>query len=432
LRGDGGGAAIPRQGAPLSVAVVLRTLVPEGGGPVVSVPRLWREVARTGDKVTVLLDETDENRDRGKALAPLRCAFLKAVGVRNADVWRDASATLIRCLGVGGSHSAVRVVSFHGMWELNYAVIGDDCRRMSVPYVIHPHGSLEPWARKYHRIRKRVAAGLWTRRFSDRAAMFRATSEGECKAIRSWGYKGPMALVTEAVDIPVPPSSGEIRDWREKMGVGASERIALFLSRIHSVKGVDLLLEEWKRLGEKANGWRLVIAGPRSSDCPTYADDLLRNHGLTTQVIRKEGFWGRERDIAMAVADFFVLPSRSENFGLVVAEALAAGTPVITTEATPWVGLGDSGAGWCVTPTNNGIREALDQALQCPSAVLTEMGSRGRTWMAEEFSWPAAGRRFREVLEYMGGVRDRPQQVVPEVPMEDGGRAQDADHDRRL
>jgi len=393
----------------LNAAVVLRSLDPGGGGPVVSVPRLWRDVAESGANVTLLLDDTEENRDRASRLAPLRAAFLRPVGFKKADRWQGVVAALAASLGSSNAPDTEhRLVSFHGLWELNDALVARECGRLGVPYVVHPHGALEHWALRHHGGRKWIAAQLWAARFARDARMFRATSQAESDAVRAWGYRGPIALVPNAVDIPAPPPAGEVEQLRTRLGLGTTERFVLFISRLHPIKGLDLLLDAWAGAGEVSSGWRLVIAGPVSKECPTYFEELVRGRKVTEALVLPGALWGRDRDVAMAAADVVLLPSRSENFGMVVAESLAAGTPVITTEAAPWGRLVEKKAGWCVPATAEGLGAALREAVSRPRGGLREMGARGRNWMMEEFSWCVAGRAFRDALDFMVGVADRP------------------------
>ena len=89
-----------------------------------------------------------------------------------------------------------------------------------------------------------------------------------------------------------------------------------------------------------------------------------------------------------------MLPSHSENFGLVVAEALAAGVPALVTDGTPWRGLAEHGSGWCVPWAE--YPAALGTALATDAAELTAMGARARAWMAQDFSWAQAAGRLRK------------------------------------
>ena len=116
-----------------------------------------------------------------------------------------------------------------------------------------------------------------------------------------------------------------------------------------------------------------------------------------------EGVYGDAKVQAYADADLYLLPSKTENFGMTVAEAMAAATPVLTTTGTPWRDLDERRCGFSVAPTVAGLRDGLEQALQTPADELREMGARGREWMAREFSWQQIASRTAALYEWLTG-----------------------------
>jgi glycosyltransferase involved in cell wall biosynthesis len=110
---------------------------------------------------------------------------------------------------------------------------------------------------------------------------------------------------------------------------------------------------------------------------------------------------GREKQDMYQSADLFVLPTHSENFGLTVAEALAAGTPAIVSKGAPWHELVARGAGWWIDIGVEPLVACLEDALSRPSETLSAMGARGRAWMIEEYSWPDIGRKMAETYRWL-------------------------------
>ena len=187
----------------------------------------------------------------------------------------------------------------------------------------------------------------------------------------------------------------------------------LYLGRLHPVKGLDALIDAWRIVQKAFPRWRLVIAGDDADYQGTsgYMAELRRRAAACGAArlsfageLTGPAKWDAYRDAAV-----YVLPSLSENFGVTVAEALAAGTPVIASDRTPWRDLPARGAGWCVEVGAAPLAACLREALAADDAALQRMGMRGRRWMEAEFSWIDVGRRMAATYRWLRGERpERP------------------------
>src|SRR5207249_704153 len=104
--------------------------------------------------------------------------------------------------------------------------------------------------------------------------------------------------------------------------------------------------------------------------------------------------YGVEKSRAYREASLFVLPTHSENFGMTVAEALAAGTPAIVTHGAPWAGLAQYDAGWWIENGVDSLISCLEKALEVPPERLSQMGRAGHDWMKRDFNWQQIGAQF--------------------------------------
>ena len=186
-------------------------------------------------------------------------------------------------------------------------------------------------------------------------------------------------------------------------------RNALFLSSIHPKKGLLNLVMAWKRV--RPSSWRLVIAGPDEGGHLNDVLQKIRKLGLETIVDYMGEVEGDAKAALFEKADLFVLPSFSENFGIVVAEALANGLPVITTRGTPWEGLLHHGCGWWIEPTVVALTEALREALTLDNDALQLMGSNGRDYV-REFDWGKIAKQTVDVYRWVLGQGSQPTYVV--------------------
>jgi glycosyltransferase involved in cell wall biosynthesis len=146
-----------------------------------------------------------------------------------------------------------------------------------------------------------------------------------------------------------------------------------------------MLIEAWARV--RPEGWVLRIAGPDEAGHQNELEKAVCAAGLGKVVVFLGPLHDRMKTVAFSQADLFVLPTHSENFGIVIAEALAHGVPVLTTTGAPWPTLPILGCGWRVDPTVDGIAEGLRQATSLDSDTLQLMGARGRAFVSAEFSW---------------------------------------------
>jgi glycosyltransferase involved in cell wall biosynthesis len=323
----------------------------------------------------------------GAAIAGLRAA-LEACGV---VVLGDSPVDL----------RAADIVHFHGLWEFRYRALARRSLRHRIPYVISPHGMLEPWALRHKRWKKLPYFVFWERGMLTRAGSLVATSVTEARSLKE-------ALPGSSVSVLPLGLTGRARPAydaaRRERGWGQDERVLLFLSRIHPKKGLDLLLQALR-------GWRqgrLVIVGGGDSQyvshlrayCEVNAHDLPRVDWVGE-------LWGEARWSYLQGADLFCLPSHSENFGLAVLEACQVGTPVLTTTMTPWPEVMAAMApvvaknSFACEPSVVEVRRALNRYSSTPRPSAGER-SAVADWAWDTFDWRVLGPRY---LDFYVGLK---------------------------
>ena len=272
------------------------------------------------------------------------------------------------------------VVTF-GIWRFVTSLVVRAARLAGVPAIVCPMGMLEPWALRQKALKKHLAWQSYQKNDLERSVALHATSRPEAENLRQLGLKVPVVLLPHGIDLPDDVTLADARRRRESKKL----RTALFLSRLHPKKGVEDLVQAWAAV--RPIGWELVIAGP---DCDGYGAHVReRIHELECLAHVKlcGPVYGDVKRAMFAGADLFILPSYSENFGLVVPEALSYAVPVITTTATPWIELVETGCGWWVEPGCQGITGAIRKAVSTEPSQLAAMGERGRRMVEERYSW---------------------------------------------
>jgi glycosyltransferase involved in cell wall biosynthesis len=233
--------------------------------------------------------------------------------------------------------------------------------------------------------------------------MVHVTSAAEAESVKKVTANRNIVVIPPGIHAPALVTEEERRSLVNRIGALGGRRVLLFLSRLHRVKGLDLLIGAWGKLAMEFRDWKLVIAGPESDGSGGKAQTEIRNAGLSESVVFTGEASRLDCRVLLDLADVFVLPTRSENFGMVVAESLAAGRPVLTTTETPWGEIESIGCGWIVSPELEDVTEGLKCAMSLPTAQLRAMGETGRRWVTERFTWRSTAERMVE--SYSATVR---------------------------
>jgi glycosyltransferase involved in cell wall biosynthesis len=278
------------------------------------------------------------------------------------------------------------VVHSHVPWRLP-ALAPLLMRRKARAFVHSPHGSFAAPALAVHRARKRAAWMLLfghAIRCNDLFIVNSAAEQGEVEAM---GLRRPVVRVPHPMTMPEPALS--------RSGEG---RTVAFLGRIHPIKGVLELVQSWRLLGELTAGWSLHIAGP--AEDPAYAAEVRAAAAGCTSIAFVPALFGDDRWRFLADADVVAVPSRSENFCYVVAEALALQTPVLTTLGVPWPEIETLSLGWRGPGTPDGLATMLTRAIAADAGERKAMGTRGRAHVAAEFSPQSVAQRYGSAYAY--------------------------------
>ena len=279
--------------------------------------------------------------------------------------------TLVRSIKA----AAPDIVHAHGLW-MYPALAANRAAGRRIPVVVSPHGMLAKVALGFSPRKKRLVSTLYQDRVLRHAAMFLATSEEERDDIRAFGLTQPVRVIPNGVSVP----------GRAELNGMLRRHTVLSLGRIHPKKGLDLLIRAWADLEHAFPYWDLRLVGPDENGHRAELEALARELGLRS-VSFHEPVYGAQKRREMARASLFVLPTRSDNFALTVAESLAVETPVIATKAAPWAGLEAHDCGYWVEAESGAIRDALERAMSLPAEMRYDMGRRGRAWMKADFDW---------------------------------------------
>jgi len=288
-------------------------------------------------------------------------------------------------------------VHIHGIWSLKLHRVAVACRRAGVPYIIAPRGMLEPWSLSQKWLKKRLARFLYQDRDLKNAAYLQATAQSEADQFRRLGFVNPVIISPNGVNLPAR------QIVRQSLGTDETVRI-LFMSRMHPKKGVMELVEALANFVACAWTCELVytISGETELAYEAAVKARVESLGLASRFIFTGKLDDEAKWAAYARADLFVLPTYSENFGIVVAEALWSGIPVITTKGTPWSDVQEHDCGWWIDlPPVESLRRALGAALALPRNERARMGKNGHALVDRKYTWQAV---IRPILSTLNSI----------------------------
>lgn len=285
--------------------------------------------------------------------------------------------------------AAADVVHIHGVWEQIQHLGAQAAWRQGKPYVITPHGMLDPYTLSMKRLKKRAYRAWRLDRHLERANGLHFHTQIERDLVLQ-----PMGFLNPDSHIIIEPSGLDLREFhelpapggfRQRLGLPAAKKILLFMSRIHAKKGLDILVPAFAQA--ELEDAILVIAGPNEGGYLSEVEKMVSAHGVSDRVMMPGMLYGNERLEAMVDADLFVLPSYQENFGMVVIESLAAGTAVLISDQVnlhPEVTAAQVGE---VAPAQPDRFVDMMQRWMRDPAMREAAHARARPYALEHFDW---------------------------------------------
>lgn len=282
------------------------------------------------------------------------------------------------------------VVHVNCCWTPLCSLVAMWAKDLGKKVVYSPHGMLEPWIlRRHYYTRKLPALLLYQRRAIRKADVLHATADSERQNLLRLGWNANVSVVGNCVDV----------DGIAMKTSWSRTRNILFLSRVHVKKGINFLIEALSRISPSDGIDKVLIAGPGDEAYVAELRALARQLGVADRVEFLGPVFGERKYELYRQADCFVLPTHSENFGIVVTEALACGTPVITTKGTPWSELATAHCGWWTEIGTAPTAEALSQFLALSSDELEAMGRNGRRLVEEKYSCQIIARQMKSLYD---------------------------------
>lgn len=380
----------------LKLLRVIRSLHPAGGGPIEGIRQITPHLAALGVTTTVAsLDPPD---------APwLKDQPYRAIGlgpVARHYGYRRGIPSIIQSIA-----KEYDLVVIEGIWQYHAYATWRALHTTNIPYCVYPHGMLDPWFKRTYPIKHLKKWMYWPwadyRVLRDARFVLFTTDKERLLARESfWLYKANEIVVGYGASLP----PGDINNQREVF-LNAfprlrGKRILLFLSRIHPKKGIDILIEAFAAVAVSDPRLHLVVAGPDQVDLQSTLQNRAAELGISDRIVWPGMLSGDIKWGAFHAAELFCLPSHQENFGVVVAEAMACGLPIAISEPVNISAeVAAAGAGLVHTDTVISTTEALIEWLKLSSLQRTQMGERGARLFHERFDFKSVAKNLLPVFE---------------------------------
>lgn len=358
----------------MRIVHAISTLDPAAGGPPQVVARLAAAQASLGHDVAIVSD------DRHEQLIAISQMTEKVPGYDQVKQVINVGQSEIRAMITHRD-----ILHVHGVWDTMVRKATFYARGAGVPYVMMPHGMLDPWCLQQKKWKKRLALMLVYKRILNRAAFLHALNRDEAKLIEPLRLRCPVEVIPNGIfieEIQPPPEEGRFRARYPQIG---DRPFVLFLSRLHYKKGLDILAQAFGMVVQALPDAHLVVAGPDDGAKDAFEQQVAKL-GIGERVHLVGPLYGSEKYEALRDADCFCLPSRQEGFSVAILEALACGTAVVITENCHFPEVAEAGAGLVVPFDNQILMESILKILSEPQ-LAQGMGDAGYRLVCETYTW---------------------------------------------
>jgi glycosyltransferase involved in cell wall biosynthesis len=372
---------------------IIASVDPRSGGPIEGILRQDEAVREIGRREIVSLDPPDSPFLEGYPIKvhPLGAGrYDPHISTKKIKRFGFSSKFVPWLRQHVGDYDCVVV---NGLW--NYASVGAArvLPKLSTPYFVFTHGMLDPWFRKRKPLTHVMKQALWLP-FEGRllrharAVLFTTEEERELARGEFWGHPPYREVVVGygAGDVSGEPEQ-QIAAFRAAVSALGHRPYLLYLSRIHEKKGCDLLVRAFARAAASRPDLDLVIAGPDQSGWVAKLQQIARDLGVESRIHWPGMLTGDVKWGAFRGAEAFILPSHQENFGIVVAEALACGTPtLISNKVNIWREVDAAGAGIVASDDQSGVDGLVERFLTLDANVRRRMRGAARTCFEANFN----------------------------------------------
>lgn len=381
----------------MKILRVIPSINPVGGGPMEGARRIDARLTRLGHTIEVVcLDKPGED------FASSYPVQVHALGP--AYLGYGYSPRLLPWLRA--NHQRFDAVIVNGLWQYHGLAAWQALAGKETPYFVFTHGMLDPWFKAQYPIKHIKKSLYWPwgdyRLLRDAKAVLFTSEDERLLARKSFKlYRANEKVTSYGTNSPPVDTDGKLAaSFLASRPELKGKRILLFLSRIHEKKGCDLLIQAFARISSREHNLQLVIAGPDQTGWATRLKAMAVSLGIADRITWPGMLQGDEKWGAFYAAEAFCLPSHQENFGIVVAEALGCGKPVlISNKVNIWREIKADGAGIVYDDNTQGTTQGLLLWLDLPQSEKIAMQAAARHCFVTRFGIDRAADSLIRILQ---------------------------------
>ena len=359
------------------------------GGPSRSVPMLVKGLAELGVDITLMTIRSDNMN-----VHALEGTIAKLKVLEPSFSRKEIAQYL--------ENEKFHLIQIQSMWDWPYHKVMVEARKQGIPYIVTPRGMLEPWSLCQKKWKKKLAWWLYQRNDVQKSVCVFTTAEMEAEHVRELGITTCKSVIPNGIETDGYPC---------KTSIDGVKKQVLFLSRVHVKKGIELLLEAWKRIHPDYSDWQLLVIGNGEAEYIHSLENRVESLGLKENIKILPPVFGDAKIKVYQESSIFCLPSFSENFGMVIAEAMSCGTPVITTTNCPWEILNETNTGWCIDLSVDNLERALREAFAMNPVDLYEMGQKASKLIYDNFDYRSVTHKTLRLYEWLLNSGEKPEFV---------------------
>ncbi|MCM3544954.1 glycosyltransferase [Priestia megaterium] len=288
------------------------------------------------------------------------------------------------------------IVHIHSLYLFHGAVAAYYCRKYNIPYIVRPHGTLDPFLYKRHRGRKAILEFLFENKNLNHAAALHYTTEEEWELAKEFINNPNGFVVPNGINLENYYSPKSLDEFYDKYPEIKGKKVVLFFSRLNFKKGLDLLIDSFTQVAKQKEDVHLMIVGPDNEGYGAQVKGWIKENNIDNKVTFTGMLTGEEKLQALSVAEMFVLPSYSENFGISVIEAMIMGLPVIiSNKVNIYRELLKCDAGEVVNCNSEELTRSILKLLD-DTTYAQKLASNGEKMVKEYYQWSEVGKSLEK------------------------------------